>query len=349
MAWRSDGLGRVPTAGAQMACSKPIPFGLGDVITGPILLTNRTVSFYTLFNRRRSPPSLHLMTDRQRRIDEAFRGLGWVFIMVGVTFAALPLYRMFCESTGFGGTTNVAKALEHIEQMNTVPERLIRVRFNADVNSSMQWKFKPVQNEIYVNPGETALAFFTAENPSDRPIVGISTYNLTPFQAAYYFNKTSGLELSFCQPNTLPLGHETTCQKKDNCQLYAAKMMTSPLRRSSGSELLVCHQPSTLPLGHETTCQKRDNCPLYAAKMMTSPLRGASGLELLVCHQPNTLPLCHETTCQKKDNCQLYAAKMMTSPLRGPQASGLELLVCHQPNTSWRSDGLQQANTFWLG
>ncbi|KAL3084873.1 hypothetical protein niasHT_034509 [Heterodera trifolii] len=165
---------------------------LGTILNrhrGPILLTNRTVSFYTLFNRRRSPPSLHLMTDRQRRIDEAFRGLGWVFIMVGVTFAALPLYRMFCESTGFGGTTNVAKALEHIEQMNTVPERLIRVRFNADVNSSMQWKFKPVQNEIYVNPGETALAFFTAENPSDRPIVGISTYNLTPFQAAYYFNK----------------------------------------------------------------------------------------------------------------------------------------------------------------
>ncbi|KAL3117696.1 hypothetical protein niasHT_010254 [Heterodera trifolii] len=165
---------------------------LGTILNrhrGPILFANRTVSFYTLFNRRRSPPSLHLMTDRQRRIDEACRGLGWVFIMVGVTFAALPLYRMFCESTGFGGTTNVAKALEHIEQMNTVPERLIRVRFNADVNSSMQWKFKPVQNEIYVNPGETALAFFTAENPSDRPIVGISTYNLTPFQAAYYFNK----------------------------------------------------------------------------------------------------------------------------------------------------------------
>ncbi|KAL3107776.1 hypothetical protein niasHT_018099 [Heterodera trifolii] len=165
---------------------------LGTILNshrGPILFINRTISFYTLFNRRRSPPSLHFMTDRQRRTDEACRGLGWVFIMVGVTFAALPLYRMFCESTGFGGTTNVAKALEHIEQMNTVPERLIRVRFNADVNSSMQWKFKPVQNEIYVNPGETALAFFTAENPSDRPIVGISTYNLTPFQAAYYFNK----------------------------------------------------------------------------------------------------------------------------------------------------------------
>ncbi|KAK0427571.1 hypothetical protein QR680_010301 [Steinernema hermaphroditum] len=110
-------------------------------------------------------------------------------IAVGVTFAAIPAYRIFCESTSFGGLTQVAKDFDKIEKMKTVEDRLIRVQFNADIPSSMQWKFKPLQHEIYVHPGETALAFYTATNPTDKPIIGISSYNLTPFQAAYYFNK----------------------------------------------------------------------------------------------------------------------------------------------------------------
>ncbi len=73
--------------------------------------------------------------------------------------------------------------------MKKVSNRLIRVSFNADVPSSMQWSFKPLHPEIYVHPGETTLAFFTATNPTKRPIVGISSYNLLPFQAAYYFCK----------------------------------------------------------------------------------------------------------------------------------------------------------------
>uniref|UniRef100_A0A183C287 Cytochrome c oxidase assembly protein COX11, mitochondrial n=1 Tax=Globodera pallida TaxID=36090 RepID=A0A183C287_GLOPA len=73
-----------------------------------------------------------------------------------------------------------------------------------DVPSSMQWKFKPVQNEIYVHPGDTALAFFTAENPTDKPIIGISTYNVTPFEAAYYFNKIQ----CFCFDEQILMPHE---------------------------------------------------------------------------------------------------------------------------------------------
>ncbi|CAD5208886.1 unnamed protein product [Bursaphelenchus xylophilus] len=110
-------------------------------------------------------------------------------VAIGLTFAAIPLYRMFCEATSFGGLTQVAKDFDKIEKMNEVKDRLIKVQFNADVPSSMQWNFKPLQKEIYVHPGETALAFYSAKNPTDRPIVGISSYNLTPFQAAYYFNK----------------------------------------------------------------------------------------------------------------------------------------------------------------
>uniref|UniRef100_A0A0M3IMC2 Cytochrome c oxidase assembly protein COX11, mitochondrial n=1 Tax=Ascaris lumbricoides TaxID=6252 RepID=A0A0M3IMC2_ASCLU len=110
-------------------------------------------------------------------------------VAVGVTFAAIPAYRIFCEKTSFGGLTQVAKDFERIANMEKVEDRLIRVQFNADIPSSMRWQFKPLQHEIYVHPGETALAFYTAYNPTDRPIVGISSYNLTPFQAAYYFNK----------------------------------------------------------------------------------------------------------------------------------------------------------------
>ncbi|KHJ94800.1 cytidine and deoxycytidylate deaminase zinc-binding region [Oesophagostomum dentatum] len=110
-------------------------------------------------------------------------------VAIGVTFAAIPAYRIFCEKTSFGGLTQIAKDFEKIAKMKKVEDRLIRVQFNSDVPSSMRWEFKPQQHEMYVHPGETALAFYTARNPTDRPIIGISSYNLTPFQAAYYFNK----------------------------------------------------------------------------------------------------------------------------------------------------------------
>lgn len=112
-----------------------------------------------------------------------------VIVAIGCTFAAIPAYRIFCEQTSFGGLTQVAKDFDKIANMKKCEDRLIRVQFNSDVPSSMRWEFKPQQHEIYVHPGETALAFYTARNPTDKPIIGISSYNLTPFQAAYYFNK----------------------------------------------------------------------------------------------------------------------------------------------------------------
>ncbi|KAF7634631.1 hypothetical protein Mgra_00005970 [Meloidogyne graminicola] len=115
---------------------------------------------------------------------------GIVIIMFGLSFAFIPFFRILCETTSISGITQViAENLNKIANMHKVDDCLIRVQFNADVPSSMRWKFKPLQDEIYVSPGETALAFFTAYNPTNKPIIGISTYNLTPFQAAYYFNK----------------------------------------------------------------------------------------------------------------------------------------------------------------
>ncbi len=104
--------------------------------------------------------------------------------MVGLAFGAVPLYELFCRVTGYGGTTQVAD----IEPV-AVGDRIITVRFNADVSRDLPWRFKPVQREIQVRVGEMALAFYTAENHSQRSVVGSSTFNVTPLKAGPYFNK----------------------------------------------------------------------------------------------------------------------------------------------------------------
>ncbi|XP_009111199.1 cytochrome c oxidase assembly protein COX11, mitochondrial [Brassica rapa] len=116
-----------------------------------------------------------------------------VFGMVGLTYAAVPLYRTFCQATGYGGTVQrketVEEKIARHSDSGTVTEREIVVQFNADVADGMQWKFTPTQREVRVKPGESALAFYTAENKSSAPITGVSTYNVTPMKAGVYFNK----------------------------------------------------------------------------------------------------------------------------------------------------------------
>ncbi|XP_021278445.1 cytochrome c oxidase assembly protein COX11, mitochondrial [Herrania umbratica] len=116
-----------------------------------------------------------------------------VFAMVGSSYAAVPLYRRFCQATGYGGTVQRRESVEekiarHAKD-GTVATREIVVQFNADVADGMPWKFIPTQREVRVKPGESALAFYTAENRSSTPITGVSTYNVTPMKAAVYFNK----------------------------------------------------------------------------------------------------------------------------------------------------------------
>ncbi|KAB0403547.1 hypothetical protein E2I00_015243 [Balaenoptera physalus] len=74
--------------------------------------------------------------------------------------------------------------------MGPVKDRITEVTFNADVHASLQCNFRPQQTEIYVGPGETALAFYKAKTPADKPVIGISTYSVVPFEAGQYFNKT---------------------------------------------------------------------------------------------------------------------------------------------------------------
>ncbi|HJM93531.1 MAG: cytochrome c oxidase assembly protein [Alphaproteobacteria bacterium] len=109
---------------------------------------------------------------------------GVVVGMMGAAYAAVPLYRMFCQVTGFGGTTQVAE-----KAPVAVGERIITVRFNADTARGMPWKFQPQQRAVSLKVGQQALALYEAANPTDRRIVGTSTFNVTPLKAGPYFSK----------------------------------------------------------------------------------------------------------------------------------------------------------------
>ncbi|XP_033466602.2 cytochrome c oxidase assembly protein COX11, mitochondrial [Epinephelus lanceolatus] len=109
--------------------------------------------------------------------------------MIGLSYAAVPLYRLYCQASGLGGMAVAGHDADQVETMKPVKERVLKITFNADTHASMQWNFRPQQTEIYVVPGETALAFYRAKNPTNKPIIGISTYNVVPFEAGQYFNK----------------------------------------------------------------------------------------------------------------------------------------------------------------
>jgi len=133
---------------------------------------------------------------RKRSTQQALYLTAVVVGMVGITYASVPLYRMFCQATGFGGTVQRVKSVEEkirdsedSEQAQAARNRVITVDFNADVTDGMPWTFRPTQRSIQVRPGESALAFYTAHNISDQAITGVSTYNVTPQAAGLYFNK----------------------------------------------------------------------------------------------------------------------------------------------------------------
>ncbi|KFM79068.1 Cytochrome c oxidase assembly protein COX11, mitochondrial, partial [Stegodyphus mimosarum] len=113
----------------------------------------------------------------------------FTILVGGCTYASVLLYRLYCQTTGKGGQAVVDEAGEKIAEMKPIKKRNITVNFNADTNSTMMWNFKPQQPYIKVSPGETALAFYTAINPTDKPITGVATYNVLPFEAGKYFNK----------------------------------------------------------------------------------------------------------------------------------------------------------------
>ena len=104
--------------------------------------------------------------------------------MLGLAYASVPLYQMFCQVTGFGGTTQRAE-----RPASSVLERTMTVRFDANVGDGLPWDFAPVSEPQTLQIGENGLAFYRVTNRSSRPIVGTATYNVTPEQAGVFFNK----------------------------------------------------------------------------------------------------------------------------------------------------------------
>lgn len=121
---------------------------------------------------------------RQRNRRGAILASTIILAMLGLTAASVPLYDLFCRVTGYGGTTNIAGETE-----SAVSERVVEVSFNADRAADLPWRFQPAQRSMTVKLGEQHLAFYTAENLSDRPVVGRAVYNVTPHKVGYYFAK----------------------------------------------------------------------------------------------------------------------------------------------------------------
>jgi cytochrome c oxidase assembly protein subunit 11 len=121
---------------------------------------------------------------KRRDFIVAFLCGGFVALMVGVSFAAVPLYSWFCRTTGFGGTTQVAKALPRSESQRTV-----RVRFDSNVAAGLPWLFEPERNTIDVRLGQVVTIYYKVTNQSARVTVGQAGYNVSPPTVGIYFEK----------------------------------------------------------------------------------------------------------------------------------------------------------------
>ena len=110
--------------------------------------------------------------------------VGVVVVMGALAWAAVPFYDWFCRVTGFGGTTGVAEA-----PSEGVLDQTVTVRFDASKARGMPWDFRPVERQMKLRIGETGLAFYEAYNPTDRPVAGSASFNVTPYEAGGFFAK----------------------------------------------------------------------------------------------------------------------------------------------------------------
>ena len=106
--------------------------------------------------------------------------------MVGLAYASVPLYKLFCQVTGFGGTTQIATQAPEQALLTAEP---LAVRLDANVNPQLNWSFVPVEQEVSLKPGEEITAIYRATNIGAMPSTGTATFNVTPQKAGPYFMK----------------------------------------------------------------------------------------------------------------------------------------------------------------
>lgn len=149
-----------------------------------ILRINRNSSNNNSYNKRRQE---YEKQQQSEHMKVAYYVSAIAVFIFGLSYASVPLYKVFCQMTGYGGTTQRADASKVVEPVKGA--RIIKVDFVANTHSTMPWTFKPTQTEVRIVPGETALAFYTVNNPTDKAILGVATYNVFPPKAGLYFNK----------------------------------------------------------------------------------------------------------------------------------------------------------------
>lgn len=110
--------------------------------------------------------------------------LGLVLAMAGLAYASVPLYRLFCQATGYQGATRTA-----LRAPDAASAATITVRLDANVNSKLPWSFTPETPEVTLKLGESVTALYRVKNLSDKPTVGSATFNVTPFDSGQFFNK----------------------------------------------------------------------------------------------------------------------------------------------------------------
>lgn len=130
------------------------------------------------------PPSPFDRDRRNRRTMVAMAFVGLFMLALG--FASVPLYRIFCEQTGFGGTTKRASA---DVQVREAAGHTLSIRFDSNVQPGMPWQFYPEHRTDTVTIGRKDMAIFIAKNMSDKPVTGTASFNVTPTQAGAYFTK----------------------------------------------------------------------------------------------------------------------------------------------------------------
>lgn len=133
-------------------------------------------------SERPLPPPVVIDEARNRRVA-AYVVLTFC-VMLGASFAAVPLYDLFCRMTGFGGTTMVAT-----KAPDTISNRVFKIRFDANVAAGLNWRFEPETTEITIRAGEVKTVGYTLRNRGDVPTTGIASYNVAPDQTGAYFNK----------------------------------------------------------------------------------------------------------------------------------------------------------------
>ncbi len=136
-----------------------------------------------------------------RRARTIALGCGlFVFGMVGAAYASVPLYKLFCQVTGYGGTTQRAEGASA-----TVVDHPVTVRFDANASGHVPWTFQPNERQVTLNLGETRQTAYRVRNNSDKAVTAQATFNVTPLAAGIYFNKVQ----CFCfTEQTLQPGEE---------------------------------------------------------------------------------------------------------------------------------------------